>query len=192
MLQVGPAVQAHAHERRLPHRLRQRSQMASELASVKGLGMNRSALLGAAWMIGVIVRVIFAEVEFYLGVRLEEADHGAGVLQERGNARFVEMVSRLMRDIGFRIFKRVVDAGARCERIARYPQPSSRSCGGSAKGGCFLHHKAVGAKMMCRDRRRQPGRAGANDQHVAGDGFHLLSLPERNFSWLLRSTHPAS
>jgi hypothetical protein len=44
--------------------------------------------------------------------------------------------------------------------------------------------------MMRRDGRRHPGRAGANDQHVAGDGLHLFSLPRAQFlfvGWVERS-----
>ena len=73
MLQVGAAVQAHAHERRFPHRPRERGQMASELSSIKRRRMDRSAFLGAAGMIGMIVGIVLAEGEFDLGIRLEEA-----------------------------------------------------------------------------------------------------------------------
>ena len=87
--------------------------MGSELSSVKGLRVNRAAFFGAARMIGVIVGIVLAEVEFYLGMRLEKIDHGAGIVEKRVHARLVEMVSRRVLDVGLCIIKRVVDAGTR-------------------------------------------------------------------------------
>ena len=133
MLQVGPAVQAHAHERRFRHRLGEHGQAASEFSSVKRLGVYRPAFLGAAWTIGMIVGIVLAEVELHFGVRLEKVDHGTSIVEKSVHARFVEMVSRLVLDVGFRIFKRVVDARTRREWVSRHPQPSARSCGGAAE-----------------------------------------------------------
>jgi hypothetical protein len=115
MLQVRSAVQAHAHERRFRHRLGERGEMVAEFSSVKGLGVDRPAFLGAAWMIGMIVGIVLAEVEPHLGVCLKKVDHGAGVVEKGGHTRLVEMVSRLVLDVGFRILKRVVNARTRRE-----------------------------------------------------------------------------
>ena len=115
MLQVWSAVQAHAHERRFRHLLGERGQTASEFSSIKGLGVNRPAFLGAARMIGMIVGIVLAEVELHLGVRLEKVDHGAGIVEKSVHARFVEMVSRLVLDVDFRTLKRVVNARTRRE-----------------------------------------------------------------------------
>ena len=71
--------------------------------------MDRSAFLGAAGMIGMIVGIVLAEAELDLGVRFEKADHRAGVRQKRPDARFVEVVSGLVLDVGSRLLERVLD-----------------------------------------------------------------------------------
>ncbi len=86
--------------------------MLSELSSVERLRVNRAAFLGAAGMIGVIVGIVLAEIEFYLGMRLEEVDHRAGVFKKRIHPRFVEMISCRVLDVGLCIVERVIDAGA--------------------------------------------------------------------------------
>jgi hypothetical protein len=133
MLEIGAAVQPHAHEGRFPHRLRQPCEISAQLAAVERKRMDRAALLDAAGVIGVIVRVVLAERELHLGIGLEEAHHGAGVLQKRRDAACIEMVSRFVPDIGRRILDRVFDTGAGSKRVARHPEPSSRSRGGAAE-----------------------------------------------------------
>src|SRR5262245_29426241 len=95
--------------------------------------MDRAALLDAAGVIGMIVGIILAERELHLGIFFEEAHHRTGVLQERADAAGIEVVSRLVPDIGCRLLERVFDAGSLGERIARHPEPSARSRGGAAE-----------------------------------------------------------
>ena len=60
----------------------------------------------------------------------------------------------------------------------------------------FFDHEDVGCEMMRRYGCGHAGRAGANDQHVAGDGFHPVSrllqgaISKAQFPSLRRSLHP--
>jgi hypothetical protein len=83
MLQIRPAVQPHAHERRFPHRLGQPGEVSAKSASIEWKRVNRAALLDATGMIGMIIRIVLAEGELHLGIFFEEAHHRAGILQER-------------------------------------------------------------------------------------------------------------
>ena len=172
MLQIRAAVQSHAHERQFPHRLRQHGQISAELAAVERQRMDRPAFLDAAGMIGMIVRVVLAEGEFYFGIRLEKAHHRAGIFEKRADAAGIEVIARLVPDVSCRPLDGVVDAGPPRERIARHPEPSARSRGSAAELRSFLHHQDVAAEMLRGNRRRHAGGAGADHQHVAGFAFH--------------------
>ena len=92
-----------------PHRLGERSQTGPEFSSIERKRMDRSTFLGATGMIGMIVGIVLAEAELDLGVRFEEADHRAGVRQKRADARFVEVVSGFVLDVGSRLLEQVLD-----------------------------------------------------------------------------------
>ena len=62
MLEVGAAVQAHAHERRFPHRPGERSQTGPDFSSIERKRMDRSAFLGATGMIGMIVGIFLPKL----------------------------------------------------------------------------------------------------------------------------------
>src|ERR1700712_3649236 len=115
--------------------------MASEFSTVKRQRMDRSPLLGAAGMIGMIIRIVPAKGEFHLGIFFEEADHRASVVEKRVDARCIEMIAGFVLDICSRLLDGVVDAGARGQWIARHPQPSAGPRRGSAKHAFLLDDK---------------------------------------------------
>src|SRR5580704_1509364 len=122
--------------------------MAAELSSVEGQRVNGSALLRAAGMIRMIVRIVLAEGEFHLGIRFEEGDHGAGVLQERLDPRLVKVIAGLVPNVSPRLIERVVDSLPRRKRVSRYPQPSARARGRAAEQRRLLDNEHVQSEVM--------------------------------------------
>src|ERR1700761_6361240 len=107
--------------------------MAAEQPAVERERVNRSPLLRAAGMVGMIVRIVPSEGELHRGVLLEESNHRTGVLQERLNACCIEVVSGFVLNIGPGLLDRIIDPFAGCQRISRYPQPSARASSGAAE-----------------------------------------------------------
>ena len=96
-------------------------QMRTEPSPIKRQRMNRAPLFRTTGAIGMVIRIIFAEGELDLGIRLEEADHRPGIVEKRVNTGLVEMIPGFMLNIGSRVLDGIVDPGALGERVSRHP-----------------------------------------------------------------------
>ena len=143
-------------------------QMAAELSSVERQRMDRPALLGAAGMIGMIVRIVLAEGEFDLGIRLR------GSRPSRRRSPETRRRARRRNDCRPRAGCRSAPArwGRRRRRAppAGCPaptaiRPSARWCRRTRLPSRRPGHPQP--SMMRGNRRGHAGGAGADDQHVA-------------------------
>ena len=92
------------------------------------------------------------------------------LVEKRVDARRIVAIAQLVPEIGSRLLRVFLDAGAPGERIAGHPHPSARPRGGTAEHGVLFHQHDLQAVPCRGDGRGQPGRAGTDDEQVALQG----------------------
>ena len=113
-------------------------------------------------------------------VLFEKRDHVRRRSEEGVDHCRVVMLAEFMAQVSARLLDVFDDACAPGQRIARHPRPATGPGGGTAEYRVFFDDDDFQAVPRRRDRRRQAGSAGADDQHVAVNigkfGRHQVKL----------------
>ena len=166
--EVGTGHDRHAHERGLPQGLAQARQQRAQLPCVIGRGDQLVAALGGARRVAMHVRDAVAVDEPQVGVALEEGHHVRAGFEEGVDPRGVVTLAQFVAQVGTRLLDVLLDTGATRQRVARQPGPAAGPGAGAAEHRVLLHQDYPAPVPGRGHRRRQPGGAGADDQHVTG------------------------
>ena len=159
--------QHHAEHGQFRQRRAEMLDVIAEFAAVERTRHHRAAALRAAWRFRVIVGEGQRHIEAQRGLRGEEI-HRLGAGGEKGiDARGVEVVARLVAQIGAGGVRGLADAPGARQRGAGNPQPAAGAGRGAAEARLLLDDQDLEAAMRGGDRRRHAGGAGAHHQHVA-------------------------
>ena len=114
------------------------------------------------------VRDAVAVDEPQVGVALEEGHHVRAGFEEGVDPRGVVTLAQFVAQVGTRLLDVLLDTGATRQRVARQPGPAAGPGAGAAEHRVLLHQDYPAPVPGRGHRRRQPGGAGADDQHVTG------------------------
>ena len=138
----------------------------AERPPVIGCGGDRPAADGVPGG-GVEIRHAVAVDEGDRGFRLEEAHHVRAIAQERGEARVIGRAPELAREIAARLGLVLDDARARCEGVARDPEPAAGPGARPAEDRRLLDDEDVEPGVRRDHRGGEPAGSRSDDEHVA-------------------------
>ncbi|MNQ57008.1 hypothetical protein D3C85_711490 [compost metagenome] len=170
VLQVGVRrVEHHADEGDGLQRRAQARHVRAEVADVVGRGEDRTADIDAAADVRVVVRVERRH-ELDLGLALEELHHLRGMVEEGVDRRGIEEGTGFVLQVGACCLAAVLHAVGPGVAVAGDPQHAAGKGRGAAEMFFLLDHHDIEAVLLRHDGGGESAGAGADDQHVAGEG----------------------
>ncbi|BCQ61390.1 hypothetical protein PBOI14_31400 [Pseudomonas sp. Boi14] len=168
--QVGPGHDRHAQERGFPQGLAQPFEQWADGPGVIRRGDHLMALDPGPGHLAVDIRDAIAVDELQGRVLFEEGHHLRPVIQKGVDACGIVALPQLMLEVGARLLRVFMDAGAACQGIARHPHPAAGPGAGTAKSGILFHNYHLQAMPRGGHRTGQAGGAGADHQQVTIQG----------------------